>query len=209
MQMNLDRDPFNLIITGVGGQGNVLMAQFFGKALTDEGFTVTVGDIYGAAQRGGPVSSHIRISNKNIYSPLTPSGKAHLIVSLEPVEALRVLGTYGNPDVVVISNSRPNYPFEVFSGGSTYPDLGTIQEAASKLSQKAIFIDASAIAIDLGAAVLTNTVMSGVTVGIGILPLLPEPFMKVLQTQFSKEKYKLNATAFEKGFEVGALVHIG
>jgi len=201
---NLNKDPINAIITGVGGQGNVLMAQLFGKALTDKGFVVTVGDTYGAAQRGGPVSSHLRISKQKVYSPLTPSGQADLIISLEPVEALRVLGVWGNPEVVVVSNTRPSYPFDVTSGSAGYPSLAEIKSAADKLSRWSIFVDASELALEMGAPVLTNTIMSGVAVGMGLFPIGADDFNAVLKAQFTNKKYELNHEAFNKGLEIAA-----
>jgi indolepyruvate ferredoxin oxidoreductase beta subunit len=201
---NLNKDPLNAIITGVGGQGNVLMAQLFGKALTDKGFIVTVGDTYGAAQRGGPVSSHLRISKKTVYSPLTPGGQADLVISLEPVEALRVLGVWGNPAVVVVSNTRPSYPFDVTSGSANYPTLEEIKSATDKLSRQALFVDASEIALQMGAAVLTNTIMSGIAVGLGLFPIIEDDFIAVLKEQFTNKKYELNLQAFQKGLEIAS-----
>ena len=201
---NLSKDPLNAIITGVGGQGNVLMAQLFGKALTDRGFVVTVGDTYGAAQRGGPVSSHLRISKKTVYSPLTPSGQADLVISLEPVEALRVLGVWGNPEIVVVSNTRPSYPFDVTSGSADYPSLEEIKSAAAKLSRLSIFVDASELALEMGAPVLTNTIMSGVAVGLGLFPIGEDDFNAVLKEQFTNNKYELNHQAFQKGLEIAS-----
>ena len=200
----LQKDPLNAIITGVGGQGNVLMAQLFGRALTDKGFSVTVGDTYGAAQRGGPVSSHLRISKQTLYSPLTPSGQADIIISLEPVEALRVLGGWGNPGVVVLSNTRPSYPFDVTSGGADYPALADITAAAEDLAQKTLFIDASEIALQMGAPVLTNTIMSGLAVGLGLFPITVDDFVAVLKNQFDDKKFNLNNRAFQKGLELAA-----
>lgn len=200
----LKKDPLNAIITGVGGQGNVLMAQLFGRALTDQGFAVTVGDTYGAAQRGGPVSSHLRISRQTLYSPLTPSGQVDIVISLEPVEALRVLGTWGNPSVVVISNTRPSYPFDVTSGSADYPKLDEIIHAAQKLSSRALFIDASEIALQMGAPVLTNTIMSGVAIGLELFPISENDFIAVLKKQFDDKKFELNLTAFKKGLEIAS-----
>ena len=204
MSARIACDPYNAIITGVGGQGNVLMAQLFGKALTDLGFTVTVGDTYGAAQRGGPVSSHLRISESNTYGPLTPGGRAHLIVSLEPVEALRVIAAHGNPEVVVISNTRPSHPFDVTSGQARYPSLDEIREAAAHLSRRAVFVDASAVALELGAPVLTNTVMAGVVIGSGRMPMTPGDFESVLISQFAARKLDLNLAAFREGLAMAA-----
>src|SRR4030043_2158604 len=103
----------NLIITGVGGQGNVLSSQLIGQALVGKGFFVTIGETYGASQRGGAVMSHIRISAQKQLSPLIPKGKADIVVGLEPVEALRVLTQYGNRETGVIVNTRPLYPVAV------------------------------------------------------------------------------------------------
>ncbi|MFH1757501.1 MAG: 2-oxoacid:acceptor oxidoreductase family protein, partial [Pseudomonadota bacterium] len=86
--MNPEKDSYNLIITGVGGQGNVLSSQLIGQAFVHKGYFTTIGETYGASQRGGSVMSHIRISSKKQLSPLIPKGKADVIVALEPVEAL-------------------------------------------------------------------------------------------------------------------------
>ena len=72
----LSREPLNLIIGGVGGQGNVLMAQLVGQALVQRGYTASVGDTYGVSQRGGPVASHVRVSRDRSYGPLIPAGQA-------------------------------------------------------------------------------------------------------------------------------------
>ncbi len=61
----LKADPYNLIITGVGGQGNVLASRMIGNMLSAKGLFVTIGETFGASQRGGSVMSHLRISNKS------------------------------------------------------------------------------------------------------------------------------------------------
>ena len=94
----LKQDPYNLIITGVGGQGNVISSRIIGNMLAAKGFFVTIGETFGASQRGGSVMSHVRISTRSTLSPQIPQGKAHMVVSLEPVETLSVLNGYGNPD---------------------------------------------------------------------------------------------------------------
>ena len=103
----LKNDPYNLIITGVGGQGNVLASRMVGDMLSQLGLYVTIGETFGASQRGGSVMSHLRISAASTFSPQIPKGKAHMIVALEPTEAIRVLLDYGNPEVGVLSNTRP------------------------------------------------------------------------------------------------------
>jgi indolepyruvate ferredoxin oxidoreductase beta subunit len=92
----LAKDPLNLIITGVGGQGNVMISLIIANAFVRDGYFVTVGETYGASQRGGPVMSHMRISRETQYSPFIPDGCADIILGMEPVETLRMLGRYGN-----------------------------------------------------------------------------------------------------------------
>ena len=75
-------DPYNVIITGVGGQGNVMASRIVGNILSRTGLTVTIGETFGASQRGGSVMSHLRISATSYWSPQIPKGKCHLVVSL-------------------------------------------------------------------------------------------------------------------------------
>ena len=90
-------DPYNVIITGVGGQGNVMASRVLGNMLSVKGLQITIGETFGASQRGGSVMSHLRISAGSTWSPQIPEGCAHMVVALEPIEALRVLMVYGNP----------------------------------------------------------------------------------------------------------------
>ncbi|HSR09908.1 MAG TPA: 2-oxoacid:acceptor oxidoreductase family protein, partial [Thermodesulfobacteriota bacterium] len=125
--MILKKDPFNLIVTGVGGQGNVLASQLVGDSLVGKGLFVTIGETYGASQRGGSVMSHVRVSAKKQLSPLIPEGQADVILGLEPIEVLRVLGDYGHPDVVAVVNSRPIHPLDVTVGNARYPSREALQ----------------------------------------------------------------------------------
>ena len=102
-----EKEPLNIIITGVGGQGNVLLSQLVGRVLVRAGFHVTIGETYGASQRGGAVMSHLRVSRKMQYGPLIGEGHADVIVGLEPLETLRVIAQYGNPGVAVSPTRGP------------------------------------------------------------------------------------------------------
>lgn len=192
-------DPLNVIVTGVGGQGNVLITQLMGRALVRTGHHVTIGETYGASQRGGAVMSHLRISREAQYGPLIPHGQANVILGLEPVETLRVLGQYGNPDVTVITNSRPVYPLAVAIGAAHYPSVEEIVKALEELSSRAWLINATDIALDLGASILANIVMAGALVGAGVLPLAPEEFEQELQESLPADRLDSNLKAFRRG----------
>lgn len=195
----LDKDPINLIIAGVGGQGNVLISRLIGESLVAGKFQVVIGETYGAAQRGGAVASHIRISRDIAYSPIIPEGQADVILGLEPMESLRLLEIYGSKRVFVITNTRPVHPMSVAIGEAAYPTLETIEQSIDELSQKAWYIDASQIAINLGVPLLTNMVMVGVLIGTGLLPLKKEMFEQELKSNFKGERLTLNLQALKTG----------
>src|SRR4030042_2499531 len=134
--MFLSKDPFNVIIGGVGGQGNVLASQILGEILVCQGYVITIGETYGASQRGGAVMSHLRISTKDQFSPLIPEGQCDLLVSLEPVEGLRILDTYGNPRALTLLNTRPIHPIAVISGNATYPEVSKVISKIKELSSR-------------------------------------------------------------------------
>ena len=194
-----EKDPLNVIVTGVGGQGNVLVSQFMGRALVRAGYHVTIGETYGASQRGGAVMSHLRISRQAQYGPLIPAGQANVILGLEPVETLRVLAQYGNPAVTVITNSRPVYPLAVAIGAAHYPTVDEIMTVLEELSSSAWLINATDIAVELGAPILANVVMVGALVGAGLLPLGPEEIELEFQESIPGDRLELNLKAFRRG----------
>jgi indolepyruvate ferredoxin oxidoreductase beta subunit len=196
-----EKDPLNVIVTGVGGQGNVLISQLIGKALVKQGLHVTIGETYGASQRGGAVMSHLRISRKEQYGPLIPEGQADVILGLEPVETMRVLAQYGHPGVVVIANSRPVYTMAVTTGAAEYPGIEEITKTLEELSSAAWVINATEIALEMGAAILTNIIMVGALVGSQALPLRPEGLEAALRDSMPSDKLEMNLTAARRGLE--------
>ena len=85
----LQQDPYNIIMAGVGGQGNVMASRVMANMLSRQGYAITIGETFGASQRGGSVMSHLRVSADSTWSPQIPKGKAHIVIALEPVEAIR------------------------------------------------------------------------------------------------------------------------
>jgi indolepyruvate ferredoxin oxidoreductase beta subunit len=198
----LSSDPYNVIITGVGGQGNVMASRVFSNMLVHKGYFVTIGETFGASQRGGSVMSHIRVSSLSTWSPQVPKGRAHMVVTLEPIEAIRVLATYGNPDVKVLSNMRPIYPAGVIAGESIYPAVQEIETTLKKLSARAWFIDATDEAVKLGNAILGNIIMIGALSSVGDLPVGRDDFEAALSRTLAAEKMGDNLKAFDLGVEM-------
>lgn len=193
----LTKDPLNLIIAGVGGQGNVMISLLIGKAFVRQGYFVTIGETYGASQRSGSVMSHLRISRESQYSPFIPNGRADIILGMEPVETLRILQQFGNSDVITITNSRL-----VYAVGMEYPSLDKVAEAIKGLSARLWLIDATDEAAKLGDPVFANMILIGTLIGSGILPIDRKSIELSLQESSPKEKLNANMLAFNKGMEL-------
>jgi indolepyruvate ferredoxin oxidoreductase beta subunit len=195
----LSSDPFNLIITGVGGQGNVLASRVVGNMLMEKGLNITIGETFGASQRGGSVMSHLRISAESTFSPQIPKGQAHMVVSLEPTEALRVLRDYGNPEINVLCNMRPIHSVGVISGDQEYPSRKDLEDWIRGLSKQAWLVNATDAAIKLGNPIFGNIMLVGALAATQMLPLDLESFEKVISRTMPAEKIDINLTAFEQG----------
>lgn len=195
----LSSDPFNLIITGVGGQGNVLASRVVGNMLMEKGLNITIGETFGASQRGGSVMSHLRISAESTFSPQIPKGQAHMVVSLEPTETLRVLRDYGNPEVNVLCNMRPIHSVGVISGEQEYPSQKDLGKWIRELSKQTWLVNATDAAIKLGNPIFGNIMLVGALTATRMLPLDLESFETVISRTMPAEKVEINLTAFEQG----------
>jgi indolepyruvate ferredoxin oxidoreductase beta subunit len=198
-KMSLPHDPTNVIITGVGGQGNVLASKVLGNILVRKGMDVTIGETFGATQRGGSVMSHLRISAGSSWSPQIPKGMAHVIIALEPIEALRVLSVYGNPDTLVISNDRPVYPVGVICGDMEYPEEAALRRWLGTYSRALYLFPVTDEAVKLGAPILGNIILLGVLAGTQTLPFDRTDFSQVISTMMPADKTETNLKAFDLG----------
>ena len=202
MKSKSQKVTLNLILTGVGGQGNVMASRTLAGMLVDAGYVATIGETFGMSQRGGSVMSHLRISPDAVRSPQIPRGAADVIVALEPLEALRVLTMYGNPEVSLIANSRSIDPVGVITGERDYPSEETIRSAFERLTARYWLFDATAAGLSLGNPVLSNIVMIGALAGTGLLPIDRRMFGKEIRKTLSPEKCALNLKAFDAGFSM-------
>jgi len=194
--------PHNLIITGVGGQGNVLASQIVGMAAVDREFRVTIGETFGLSQRGGPVMSHIRLSKEKNYGPLIPPNMAHFIIGLEPLETIRILLEYGNEETIFIVNSRPIYPLNVIAGDVEYPDLEKVRSAISESGGTLYWLDATQRAVEMGDPILLNMIMLGALCGLSPFPLEIQDFKSVLKKVFATTKLEINYKALDMGLKL-------
>ncbi len=195
-------EPYNLIITGVGGQGNVLASKVLANILVNRGLNVTIGETFGASQRGGSVMSHLRISQDRAWSPLIPAGRGHLIIGLEPIEALRVLAPYGNPGIMVIANARPVQPIGVICGDQDYPAMDQIETWLKKFSRRYWLLPATEEAMKLGSPILANIILIGALAGTGVLSMERREFAEAIAAIMPENKLDINLKAYDLGCEM-------
>lgn len=197
--MSHDSRPINLIITGVGGQGNVLSARLLAAVALEEGYEVTVGDVYGLSQRGGSVASHVRWTKGAPLPPLVPHHSLDVLLGLEPLEALRVLTQFGNEDTVALVNVTPVTPIGVQTGRFEYPDVSSLWEGLRKLTKALRLVDAKTIAQELGDPQVQNLVMLGALFGSGFIGLGFELLEKTVRSLIPERHLEMNLSACRRG----------
>jgi len=184
----------DIILSGVGGQGILSIAATIGTAALQDGLYMKQSEVHGMSQRGGDVSSNMRVSDKPIASDLIAKGKADVIISVEPLECLRYL-SYLKPDGWLISNSKP------FKNIPNYPDLEEIFKEIRKVKNH-IIVDADSIAKELKSLRSSNIVMLGAASP--FIDMNFDSFKNALHTIFGRKGDDIvakNIAALEKGKE--------
>jgi len=148
---------FNIVIAGVGGQGVLLASRVLAESALASGMDVKQNEVHGMAQRGGSVISFVRIGEQ-VHSPVVMPGSADILISFEPLEALRYVH-YLKPGGKLVYNKATINPSTVASGLATYPL--DVEEQIGRSCPDAHGIDALAIAKQAGNAKAVNMVMVG------------------------------------------------
>jgi len=150
----------DVIIAGVGGQGNIFASIVISQYAMNKKLNVLGAETIGAAQRGGSVVSHIRMAEGVIYSPLISRGQADLLIGMEYVEMLRHLRLL-NPKGAYLVNAIKIPTVQTNMGLDEYPEPDEILKAAKKYCPNGHVIEASNLAKKLGNVQMTNVVMLG------------------------------------------------
>lgn len=191
------RDKISIVLTGVGGQGVITAANILGKTAVQERVKVFVSEVHGMAQRGGAVICTVRMGN--VSGPLLPSGTANVIVSTEPVEALRNI-IYANKKTKVITDINPVIPFTVTVGSEEYPNLDDVFKEIQSHAEL-YKIDALKIAESSGAFITKNIVMLGALAAVNILPFKSETLLETILESIPKIYRDINNKAFKGGMK--------
>ncbi len=185
----------DIVLAGVGGQGIISIAYVIASAALEEGLEVKQAEVHGMSQRGGAVQSHLRLSHDRIWSDLIPQGEADLVLSVEPLEALRYLD-YLRPDGMVIASRAP------FDNIKNYPDLETVLNKIREIPRHLI-IDSEKLAKEAGSSRTQNMVLLGAAAG--RLMVKEESLIRFIKALFERHGENIVASNL-KAFMLGQAV---
>ncbi len=187
------KQKFDLLITGVGGQGAILASDIIGKAAVAAGLPIRAAETHGMAQRGGSVVNHIRIGED--FGSMIPKKGADLMLALEPMEAVRYLDFLKDGGIVIV-NTQPVLPVTVTSGLAKYPD---VQEILDVLTEKYIVkaFNADELAYEAGSRLAMNVAMVGAVSG--YLPIPKDTLLENVKALVPQKTIEVNIRAFETG----------
>ncbi|MBR6190605.1 MAG: indolepyruvate oxidoreductase subunit beta [Prevotella sp.] len=185
----------DIILCGVGGQGILSIATIIGEAATEADINLKQAEVHGMSQRGGDVQSNLRLSTETIYSDLIAKGGADLIISMEPMEALRYL-PYLSKDGVVVTSNKP------FVNIPNYPDEKALFDELAALPH-VVQLDIEAVAKDAGSVRSANVVLLGMAakyIEIVSAEALRSAVAKIFARK-GEAVVEANLKAFDKGAE--------
>lgn len=192
-------DEFNIVLVGVGGQGTILAAKILGAAAVKDGLNVRVSEIHGMAQRGGAVTSNVRIGEKVLSSTVT-EGQVDVLLGFEPLETIRNLKFVSERTLVIMSDERVP-PTELAAKKVAYPGLDEIVKKIHLFTRKLLVVHAENLAKEAGSILTRNIVLLGAMASVGKIPVRIESIKEALKELVPKKHLETNLEAFRLGFE--------
>ena len=189
----------DIMICGVGGQGTVLASKIIASAAMAEGNTVHSAETIGMAQRGGSVTSHVRIGN-DAFSPMIPFGSADLLLAFEPAEAVRNL-KYLRPEGLAIVNTIAMKPVNESLKPSGYE--GEVMTAYLKEKCNCLPVNAEEVSAPFGSTKFFNIILLGIAAGSGRLGIAGETIEREMEKRIPEKFLEMNRKAFEAGYRIG------
>ncbi|MGQ9461238.1 MAG: indolepyruvate oxidoreductase subunit beta [Candidatus Bathyarchaeaceae archaeon] len=195
---------FNVMLTGVGGEGVLTTQVMIARAANIEGHYVRGVQLHGLAQRGGVIPTFVRFgSEKEVSSPGIMQANANLILAFEPLEAVRATYYARKEKTTFVIDDYPLVPIYANILNVPYPSLNEIIERIKPFAKEIHVLNASRLGIEkFGSAIFGNTILVGAVTGGGLLPLREDSLREAIKV--SAPRYvEGNLKAFELGLQLG------
>ena len=186
---------YNIYICGVGGQGIIKTSVIIGEAAMNQGLNVVMSEIHGMSQRGGSVSTELKIGDFN--SSIIPEGNADMLLSFEPIETIRGLHKV-NKDSKIVYNTHPIVPS---STNVAYPSVDSITNSLKENFNHVLPIDATKLAMEAGNILSLNMVLLGAVTADDKFPLSKDTVIDAMKNNLHKKFHDLNLKAIESGYK--------
>jgi indolepyruvate ferredoxin oxidoreductase beta subunit len=187
------------VLAGVGGQGTILAAEILGAAAVKDDLNVRVSEIHGMAQRGGAVTSSVRIG-EGALSATVLEGQADVLLGFEPLETLRTL-RFASEKTLVIMSDEQIPPAALAAKKADYPDTEKIVRMIHLFTNRLIIVHTKRLAKEAGSALALNVILLGALTATGQLPVRTDSVVEALRDLVPAKHLEKNLKAFKLGYE--------
>ncbi len=187
-------ENLNVIIIGVGGQGTLLASRILGSLAQEIGLDVKVSEVHGMSQRGGSVTTYVRMG-REVHAPFIEQKGADFVLAFEELEALRAMPSLKDGGTVIV-NTQQTPPMPVITGAAVYPE--GILDSLNAQAGRVVAVDALPMAAAAGTEKAVNVVLLGVLAS--LLPLDKKLWLSALEANVHERFRKANLAAFESGY---------
>lgn len=191
-------NSYNIYICGVGGQGIIKTSVIIGEAAMNEGYEVVMSEIHGMSQRGGVVSTELKIGDYK--SSIIEEANADIILSFEPIEVVRALNKT-NKDTKIVFNTSPIVPSTLTQFKQSYPNVEDIIISLNDNYDYVYPINGEKLALDAGSLLSLNMVLLGGAIANDTFPLSKKSIIKSMKNNLHPKFHEMNLDAIENGYD--------
>ena len=186
---------YSIYICGVGGQGIIKTSTIIGEAAMNQGLDVVMSEIHGMSQRGGSVSTELKIGGYT--SSIIPNHGADMLLSFEPIETIRGLDKV-NSQTKIVFNTHPIIPS---SNDKAYPNVDNMTKVLKENFNHVLPIDGTQLAIDAGSVLSLNMVLLGAVTADDKFPLTKDSVIDAMKNNLKPKFHEMNLKAIESGYK--------
>ena len=188
---------YNIYICGVGGQGIIKTSVIIGEAAMNQGLNVVMSEIHGMSQRGGSVSTELKIGD--FKSSILENHTADMILGFEPSEVIRGLHK-ANKDTYLVFNTTPVVPAQLASSKQSYPNVDSMINALKQNFNNVHPVDGNNYAKEAGSILSLNMALLGSAVAVKSFPISKDLVIDAMKNNLKEKYHKMNIKAFELGY---------